>query len=141
MRKLSGFSKTLVYFYVLAMGVFHLFTANAGNYEPYLQRSIHLAFVLPLAFVLFPITKKSPKARVPVYDWILAVIAAAPGVYSMVNYTAITERIQQIDPLTTAQFVLGILLVILLLEGTRRIVGLPLSLIAALFAAYMLYGY
>ncbi|MBQ4432221.1 MAG: TRAP transporter fused permease subunit [Synergistaceae bacterium] len=141
MRKLSGTSKTLVYLYVLAMGVFHLFTASAGNYEAYLQRSIHLAFVLPLAFVLFPMTKGAPKDRVPFYDWILAALAAAPGLYSMVNYTAITERIQQIDPLTTAQLVLGSLLVILLLEGTRRIVGLPLSLIAALFAVYMLYGY
>ncbi|MBQ7155486.1 MAG: TRAP transporter permease [Synergistaceae bacterium] len=140
MRKLSGLTKTLVYLYVLAMGVFHLFTASAGNYEAYLQRSIHLAFVLPLAFVLFPMLKSSPKDRVPFYDWILAVLAAAPGVYSMLNYTAITERIQQIDPLTTAQLVLGSLLVLLLLEGTRRIVGLPLSLIAALFAAYMLYG-
>ena len=141
MRKLSGFPKTLIYLYVLAMGVFHLFTASAGNYEAYLQRSIHLAFVLPLAFVLFPMTKNAPKDKVPFYDWILAVLAAAPGVYSTVNYTAITERIQQIDPLTTAQLVLGSLLVILLLEGTRRIVGLPLSLIAALFAVYMLYGY
>ena len=141
MRKLSGTTKTLIYLYVLAMGVFHLYTASAGNYEAYLQRSIHLAFVLPLAFVLFPVNSKAPKDRVPIYDWILAVLAAAPGVYSMVNYTAITERIQQIDPLTTAQLVLGSLLVILLLEGTRRIVGLPLSLIAALFAVYMLYGY
>ena len=141
MRKLSGTTKTLIYLYVLAMGVFHLYTASAGNYEAYLQRSIHLAFVLPLAFVLFPVNSKAPKDRVPIYDWILAVLAAAPGVYSMINYTAITERIQQIDPLTTAQLVLGSLLVILLLEGTRRIVGLPLSLIAALFAVYMLYGY
>ena len=141
MRKLSGCPKTIVYLYVLAMGVFHLFTASAGNFEAYLQRSIHLAFVLPLAFVLFPVNSKAPKDRVPFYDWVLAVLAAAPGVYSMVNYTAITERIQQIDPLTTAQLVLGSLLVILLLEGTRRIVGLPLSLIAALFAVYMLYGY
>ncbi|MBQ7168975.1 MAG: TRAP transporter fused permease subunit, partial [Synergistaceae bacterium] len=141
MRKLSGLPKQLVYLYVLAMGVFHLYTASAGNYEAYLQRSIHLAFVLPLAFVLFPVNSKAPKDRVPFYDWLLAVLAAAPGVYSMVNYTAITERIQQIDPLTTAQLVLGSLLVLLLLEGTRRIVGLPLSLIAALFAVYMLYGY
>ncbi|MBR1439025.1 MAG: TRAP transporter permease, partial [Synergistaceae bacterium] len=89
MRKLSGTTKTLIYLYVLAMGVFHLYTASAGNYEAYLQRSIHLAFVLPLAFVLFPMTKGAPKDRVPVYDWILAVLAAAPGVYSMVNYTAI----------------------------------------------------
>ena len=141
MRKLSGTTKALIYLYVLSMGVFHLFTASAGNFEAYLQRSIHLAFVLPLAFVLFPMTKSAPKDRVPFYDWILAILAAAPGVYSMLNYTAITERIQQIDPLTTAQLVLGSLLVILLLEGTRRIVGLPLSLIAAIFAAYMLYGY
>ncbi len=141
MRKLSGFSKTLIYLYVLAMGVFHLFTASAGNYEAFLQRNIHLAWVLPLAFILFPISKKAPKDRVPIYDWLLAILAAAPGVYSMINYTAITERIQQIDPLTTAQLVLGTLLVVLLLEGTRRIVGLPLSLIAFLFGAYMLYGY
>ncbi|MBQ6774525.1 MAG: TRAP transporter permease [Synergistaceae bacterium] len=141
MRKLSGTSKALIYVYILAMGVFHLFTASAGNYEAYLQRSIHLAFVLPLAFVLFPVNKSAPRDRVPFYDWLLAILAAAPGVYSMINYTAITERIQQIDPLTTAQLVLGSLLVILLLEGTRRIVGLPLSLIAALFAIYMLYGY
>lgn len=141
MRKLSGYTKSFIYLYVLAMGVFHLFTASAGNYEAFLQRTIHLAFVLPLAFVLFPMTKSSPKDRVPIYDWILAILAAAPGIYSMINYTAITERIQQIDPLTTAQLVLGSLLVILLLEGTRRIVGLPLSLIAAIFAAYMLYGY
>ena len=123
------------------MGLFHLYTAAAGNFEAYLQRSIHLAWVLPLAFVLYPMTKRSPMDRVPLWDWALAVLAAAPGLYSMINYTAITERIQQIDPLTTTQLVLGSLLVVLLLEGTRRIVGLPLSLIAGLFAVYMLYGY
>ncbi len=141
MRKLSGNVKKFIWLYVLAMGVFHLYTASAGNFEAFLQRSIHLAWVLPLAFVLYPMTKNSPKDSVPFYDWILAILAAAPGVYSMVNYTAITERIQQIDPLTTAQLYLGILLVILLLEGTRRIVGLPLALIAFLFGLYMLYGY
>ena len=141
MRKLSGKTEAFVYAYVLLMGMFHLFTAEAGNYEAFLQRTIHLAWVLPLAYLLFPMTKSSPRDRVPLYDWALAALAAVPGIYSMVNYTAITERIQQIDPLTTAQLVLGTLLVILLLEGTRRIVGLPLSLIAALFVAYMLYGY
>ena len=130
-----------VYLYVLLMGVFHLYTAETGNFEAYLQRTIHLTWVLPLAFVLYPMRKHSPMDRVPVYDWFLAALSTVPGLYAMVNYTAITERIQQIDPLTTAQIVLGTLLVVLLLEGTRRIVGLPLALIAALFAVYMLYGY
>ncbi len=141
MRKLQGSVSKAIYVYVLLMGVFHLFTAEAGNYEAFLQRTIHLAWVLPLAFVLYPMTSRSPMDRTPLYDWVLAALAAVPGIYSMLHYSEIAERIQQVDPLTTAQLVLGTLLVVLLLEGTRRIVGLPLALIAGLFVVYMLYGY
>ncbi|MBQ7262976.1 MAG: TRAP transporter fused permease subunit [Synergistaceae bacterium] len=141
MRKLSGKTEAFVYVYVLLIGMFHLFTAEAGNFEAYLQRSIHLAQILPLAFVLWPMRKSSPMDRVPLYDWALAALSATPGIYSMIYHGDITTRIQQIDPLTTAQLVLGTLLVVLLLEGGRRIVGLPLSLIAALFVAYMLWGH
>ena len=123
------------------MGVFHLFTAAAGNYEAYLQRTIHLTWILPLAFVFYPVNSRAPKDFVPWYDWVAAGLAVLPGLYAIVNYTAITERIQQVDPLTTAQLVLGTILVVLLLEGTRRIVGLPLALIAGLFVLYMLYGH
>lgn len=123
------------------MGAFHLFTAETGNYEAFLQRTIHLTWILPLAFVLYPMTARSPMDKTPLYDWVLAALAALPGIYAMIHYSEISERIQQVDPLTTAQLVLGTLLVVLLLEGTRRIVGLPLALIAALFAVYMLFGY
>ncbi len=141
MRKLAGLQGKIVYIYILAMGVFHLYTAAAGNFEAYLQRTLHLTWILPLAFVLYPVAKRAPQDRVPLYDWILAAASMIPGIYGVVNYTLITERIQQVDPLTTAQVVLGTLLVIFLLEGTRRIVGLPLALIALLAALYMLYGY
>ncbi len=140
MRKLSGVQAKILYVYVLLMGLFHIYTALAGNYEAYLQRTIHLTWVLPMAYLFYPMNKRCRMDRVPWYDWALAVVATFPGFYGMWNYTLIAERIQQVDPLTTAQIALGFMLLILLLEGTRRVVGFPLACIAALFALYMLYG-
>lgn len=140
MRKLSGSQAKIIYVYALLMGLFHIYTALAGNYEAYLQRTIHLTWVLPLAYIFFPMNKRCRMDAVPWYDWILAVTATFPGLYGMWNYTFIAERIQQVDPLTTAQLILGSLLLVLLLEGTRRVVGIPLACIALIFTLYMLYG-
>jgi TRAP transporter 4TM/12TM fusion protein len=145
MRKLQGTTAKLFYLYVLAMGFFHLYTALFGTYEAYLQRAIHLTWVLPMAFILYPIGGKKEGQEltdnsIPWYDWILAVASLAPGIYIMANYTDITYRMAQVDPVTTAQLILGSLLTVLLLEATRRVVGLPLALIAAFFTAYMYYG-
>ncbi|MEJ5183843.1 MAG: TRAP transporter permease [Rectinemataceae bacterium] len=140
MRKLTGFAKTAVYVYVLAVGLFHLYTSIFGNFEAYLQRALHLSMVMPLVFVLWPVSKKAPQDRVPFYDWILAALSWVPGIYITLNYWAISTRIVQVDPLTTAQLVLGVLLVVLLLEATRRVVGLPLTIIAGFFLVYMAFA-
>lgn len=63
MRKLHGIQYRLVYVYVFLMGLFHLYTAAEGNFEAYLQRTIHLTWILPLAYVLFPATPLSAKAE------------------------------------------------------------------------------
>jgi len=140
MRKLNGTQEKALYIYALLMGLFHVYTALAGNYEAYLQRTIHLTWVLPLAFILFPMNKRCAADKIPWYDFILAGLSTLPGLYGMWNYTLIAERIQQVDPLTTAQIVLGFMLLVLLLEGTRRVVGFPLACIAGIFTLYMLYG-
>ena len=140
MRNLSGWQARLMYAYIVGVGLFHLYTATMGSFEAYLQRTIHLMLILPLTYVLFPMTASSPKDRVPGYDWALGLLAMLPGLYGVIWYESIVERIQQVDPLTTAQVVLGSLLVLMLLEGSRRVVGLPLSIIAGLFGAYMYFG-
>lgn len=140
MRKLSGLSNKFMYVYFVVIGLFHLYTSVFGAYESYLQKNIHLGLVLPTAFFLFPMFKKAPMDRVPVYDWVLGALSAIPSIYVILNYDDIVMRIQQVDPLTAAQFWCGILLFVLLLEGTRRVVGLPLTIIAFLFGAYMYFG-
>lgn len=146
MRKLQGLTAKAFYLYVLAMGFFHLYTALFGTFEAYLQRAIHLTWVLPMAFILYPIGGKKEgqeiaDSTIPWYDWILAAASLAPGLYIMMNYSDITYRMAQVDPVTTAQLILGSLLTVLLIEATRRVVGLPLAIIAAFFTAYMYLGH
>ncbi len=143
MRKLEGKVRGGVYIYILAVGLFHLYTSIFGNFEAYLQRALHLSMILPLVFILYPVTKKELKpedSRIPFYDWIFALLSFIPGVYIAANYWAISTRIVQVDPVTTTQLVLGVLLIVLLLEATRRVVGLPLMIIALVFLVYMAFA-
>jgi TRAP transporter 4TM/12TM fusion protein len=142
LRKLKGWEYYATYLLILLMGLFHLYTAMFGVKEAYLQRMIHLTFVLPLAFLLYPIHKKfAPMDRIPIYDWVLAVIAAIPGIYAIWKYDEISIRIVQVDEVTQPQLIFGILLTVILFEVTRRVVGWPLSLIGIVFTAYMLMGH
>lgn len=143
MRKLEGKVKIGVYVYILAVGLFHLYTSIFGNFEAYLQRALHLSMILPLVFVLYPVSRKEskgPGSRIPFYDWILALLSLVPGIYIAANYWAISTRIVQVDPVTSVQLVLGVMLVVLLLEATRRVVGLPLMIIALVFLVYMAFA-
>jgi len=141
LRKLTGPIVKVIYLYILAMGIFHLYTAVFGTFEAYLQRMIHLTWVLPMVFVLFPFKKGSISTIIPWYDWILAVMSVLPGFYALMNYEEITYRSVQVDPVTTPQLIMGVILLFVLLEATRRIVGWPLAIIAGFFAGYMYFGH
>lgn len=110
MRKLTGLTAKGLYVYVLAMGLFHLYTAVFGSFEAYLQRAIHLTWVLPMIYVLYPF--KPPHQElgahtVSWYDWILSGLSAMPGLYVIANYGDLMMRMQGVDDLTTVQLVLG----------------------------------
>ena len=93
MRTLTGKIQACMYVYIILMGLFHLYTAVFGTYEAYLQRMIHLTWVLPLAFILYPATKKSPMERPTLLDWTLAAVSVIPGFYGIVNYGEIVTPV------------------------------------------------
>lgn len=141
MRKFDN--KTLIAFlsvWIIAGVLFHLYTAAFGVLEAWLQRLVHLTWVLPLAFLCWPFSKSLPKDKIPWYDWILAIFAILPGIYGILNSEEILFRVFQIDEVTDTQLILGSILVLLLIEATRRLLGWPLTIISAFFAIYMLYG-
>lgn len=141
MRSLKGWPYYIGYFSLIALGVFHLYTAIFGTFEAYLQRNIHLLFALPLVYIYFPLSKKSPKDRVPWYDWLLCIISSLPSLYAVINYQRIIYRMVQVEIVRPEELLLGTILVVTLLEAARRVVGLGLTILASAMILYMYFGY
>ena len=100
-------------------------------------RAIHLAFALFLAFLAWPAFRFSARDRVPLVDWVFALVAAFAGAYLMLFYAQLATRPGQ--P-TTTDIVVSLAGIVLLLEATRRAVGWPMAALAAVFLGYCLLG-
>jgi TRAP transporter 4TM/12TM fusion protein len=139
-RKLKGILAKIVFFGLLSFSLFQLYTAISGVYTAQIQRSIHLGFALALIFLLFPATKgfkRRGKLQIAWYDGVLSLIAIAVGSYWPIM---INDLVLRVSDLTTLDFTIGILAILLVLEATRRSVGLPITIIAIVFMAYALLG-
>lgn len=137
-RKLSGYLGWAVFLGLLAFSCFQLYTSIFGILTAQLQRSIHLGFALALIFLLFPARKRQlSKHKVTLFDLILSIISVVVGAYWPLN---IDQLVMQAGQLTTVDFYIGLAALILVLEATRRTVGLPITVIAGLFLIYALYG-
>ncbi|MBN8411555.1 TRAP transporter permease [Halomonas denitrificans] len=113
------------------------FMAGIGVFNATEARSIHLAFALFLAFMAYPATKRSPRDRIPLQDWVLGILAACAGAYMFVFYEQLAQRpgapiLQDV--------IVGVAGLVLLLEATRRALGPPLMIIASIFIIYSLAG-
>ncbi|QIW15101.1 C4-dicarboxylate ABC transporter [Pasteurellaceae bacterium RH1A] len=100
-------------------------------------RSIHLAFAMFLAFLSYPAFTSSPKHRVPLIDWICATVGAFLGLYYLFFYDGLVTRFGA--PIMQ-DIIAGCVGIVLLLEATRRSLGLPLVLIAIVFLLYNFFG-
>ena len=101
------------------------------------SRAIHLAFSIFLAFMVFPAFKMSPRDRIPATDWILAAAGAFCAAYIFIFYRELSTRPGQ--P-TTQDLVVSVIGIVTLLEATRRSLGLPLVIVAAVFLGYTFAG-
>jgi TRAP transporter 4TM/12TM fusion protein len=100
-------------------------------------RAIHLGFALFLTFTAYPALKSSPRDRVPLLDWVLALVGAFAGSYLFLFYVELSGRPGQ--P-TTLDLVTGTVGILLLLEATRRALGLPMVIVASVFIFYTFAG-
>ena len=136
-RELRGVLGWAVGAWAVAAALFHIWTAYAGAWEPREMRALHLLFLIPPAFILYPFGRHSDTRRPTVVDWLWVVITAVPCLYVIANAEALTERWEGVHPLTTAQVVLGTLLVLAVLEASRRAVGFWFFVTTLLFMAYL----
>lgn len=136
-RNFTGIIKWVIKGGAISFSVFQLYTAIFGTLASQLQRSVHLTFALALIFLLYPITKKAKKNQLPIYDGLLSIISIVVGLYWTFEYSNLVQRAGMYN---SVDLVIGGLAILLVLEAARRVVGLPIVIIAVTFLLYSLYG-
>ncbi len=101
------------------------------------ERSVHLAFAIFLAYSAYPALKRSPRRYVPVQDWAMALLGAFCAGYLFLFYNQLADRVGNPTAFDIWVASVGMLL---LLEATRRALGPPLTVIAAIFLLYTFFG-
>jgi TRAP transporter 4TM/12TM fusion protein len=134
-NKLKGWLGTLVVALAFAMSAFHLYTAYAIVPTQTL-RPLHVAFVLCLTFLVFPLAKRF-RHRVMWWDWIAVALAIAIVVYAIRGGDDFTDRNTSPLPWDIA---FGVALIVLVLEAMRRTNGWIMPVITSAFIAYALLG-
>lgn len=102
-------------------------------------RPMHLALALALAFLCYPAAKTSPRDRIPLYDWVLAVVGAGCALYIFWFSRDLATTARSGLP-TQTQIWVGAIGILVLLEASRRSLGPALTIVAAIFLAYSYFG-
>lgn len=136
-RTLSTFWQNVVRFVCIAFSLFQLYTAAFGVFEAQIQRAIHLGFALVLVYLLYPARLSKRKEGVKWLDVLFALLGLAVGAYVVVEYTDLMMRA---GLPTTGDIVFGALCILLVLEASRRVVGIPITIVAMFFLAYAYWG-
>jgi len=142
-RSIAIFISSVAFFWSL----FQLWIAQPqmwfAQYLPVLNssqtRPVHLAFAIFLAFLVYPALKSSPRHRIPITDWLLAIAGAGCALYVFFFSRELSITARAGLP-TEAQLIVGSVGVLMLLEASRRALGPALTVVAALFLAYSYMG-
>ena len=139
----------------IALTLFHLYTAVTGSRPTMIQGSIHVGGAVAIIFLLYPARKKplgGPTGSawkdyligrgrgVPWYDFVLSVLGLAANLYIVYRYDFLRSPQPGIFGYDTIDYVVAIMGIALVLEATRRCVGLPIVIVAGTAFLYGVFG-
>ncbi len=139
-RDLRGILALAVTGVAITLSLFQLYTAGISPLAAIYQRSVHLVLILVLVFALYPPIKSAARNKIDIYfiiDGILILLALLIGAYIWIEFDAIVER--QGDWILT-DVIMGSIALVLVMEATRRVIGLFMSAIAIIFLLFTYFG-
>ena len=145
LRTVTGWQKFIIPTIGICWALFQLSISSWLLLNEITIRSIHLAFALAMLYCSVPCLKKPKKRfkslwardKIPLFDLILAGVGAFSALYIFLDWEGISARAGL--PITR-DIIIGFILLILLLEGSRRAIGPALTIIAILFTLYALFA-
>ena len=143
-RNKRGVDRIIVAVISMAWALFQLALPRFIILDSVTVRAVHLAFAITLVFLTIPVVKHKGERKflhsvsyIPLMDYILSGIACLSVLYIVLDWTGISMRAGV--PISR-DIVISIILIILLLEASRRVIGPALAIIAILFTLYAFLG-
>ncbi|MEW6513322.1 MAG: TRAP transporter permease [Pseudomonadota bacterium] len=136
-RRLGGTALRVLATIALAFSVYQLVVAAFHPFSSLVTRAFHVGFLLALTFILYPAWKRARLTKVGAGDTALALAAC---VLSSYQWFFEGDLIQRAGDPTTVDLWVGTAMVVLVFEAARRILGLALPLVCAIFLLYGLFG-
>lgn len=123
---------------ILAVGLalYSMYAVADPPFSAHQHRAVFVSGIMALAFLLYPPTTRTARDRLPWYDMVLAVISVVPGFYIVYFFPQIVLR--GTSTYNNVDLAMSVLTIVLVLEATRRLLGLGLPLLGV---AFLLYGY
>jgi TRAP transporter 4TM/12TM fusion protein len=136
-RELRGLAAKIVGGVALAFSTYQLFIAAFSPLSSLVTRSLHVGFLMLLAFLIYPVGRKAARNRIAWYDAAIAVLAFALAFY---HWVFEADLIQRSGDATVPDLVVGAIVIVLLFEAARRVLGLALPIVCAVFLVYGVLG-
>ncbi len=150
-KNLSGIHLKIVAAVAITWSLFQLWYAspfpfwfNIGMFKGLPARAIHLGFALLLAFLIFPYSRGK---RISVIDILISIVATFCCLYIYFFYDQLVDRGGILLKITLSEniiipieLIIGIFGISILLEATRRVIGIPLVIIAICFLLFSYFG-
>ena len=140
-RELTGIPGKVIGVLAVAIALYHLYIFSSGTYEIFPHRSIHLGSILAICFLTYSFSAKNTR-KFFLLDIFLALVSLTIMVYLVVNAERlIYDRVMFVPgSLTSLELIMGVVLIIILFEASRRAMGPILGFLTFLFLLHAYLG-
>jgi TRAP transporter 4TM/12TM fusion protein len=136
-RDLRGTAAAVVAAAAIAFSAYQLVIAGFAPLSSQVTRSVHVGFLLLLAFLIYPASKRADRERIAWHDVVLAAFGFALAFY---HWVFEVDLIQRAGEPTVTDLVVGTVVVVLVFEASRRVLGIALPIVCGVFLAYGVFG-
>jgi TRAP transporter 4TM/12TM fusion protein len=137
-RELGGKVSAVIKLILFLAAIYNIYVLAFAVYDVYQHMMINLLYALPLTFIMYSGSRRAT-GKIPWYDYVLAIMSLLVVTILLMNFRSwFWGRLWLVTPVTTEQFVIGTLFIVLLLEAVRRAGGIFITAVALVFLAFLL---
>ncbi|MGO1058489.1 TRAP transporter permease [Planococcus sp. FY231025] len=137
-RNFTGWMKIVMVAVAAGLSIFAIYTNGFSTIQEVYRNGIFLGFLLALTFILYPATKKSNKTKMSILDIVLLALGLAGVGYIVLFYTEI--HVERQSQAIMQDYIFAIITIVVLLEASRRTIGIFIPLLSAIAIVYAMFG-